>query len=261
MGIQLDIVSVSGQIATLFAVDIGNSAIKLYSNYNKFFYSYKSNWEKEIKLLLGSLSNQIVLFVVSSVNSEKYNYFSSLIDLNIFHKIIKVDEMFLTQKIISFKKVQNIGNDRKLGLIAATTYSDPPFITVDLGTATTINFVNADYECLGGAILPGIFTQLRSLVENTAALKRIKLESPTEILGMDTNSAVSSGIINGMLGTILFFINNLRCQFKDNTIKVFVTGGNARWVYDALMLKSNEIYEKPNLVLEGIVKLAKNYFQ
>jgi hypothetical protein len=71
MGIQLDIISIKGQINTLIAVDIGNSAIKFFSNNTLFNYSYKSDWEKEVKYFVGSLSNQSVCFVISSVNREK----------------------------------------------------------------------------------------------------------------------------------------------------------------------------------------------
>ncbi|MGB9702947.1 MAG: type III pantothenate kinase [Candidatus Kapaibacteriota bacterium] len=259
MAIQLDIISINGLISTLIAVDIGNSAIKFFSNNNLFNYSYKSDWEKEVRHFIGGLSNQSVCFIISSVNREKYQYLLSLLESNIFHQHFDINILLEKQNIINFNKIYGIGNDRKLGLIGALTYSDPPFITIDLGTATTINFLDENYICQGGAIIPGIFTQLRSLIEHTSALKRIRLEDPKELLGKSTNEAISSGIVNGTIGAIELFINKIRSQYQKQKIKVFVTGGNSLWIYEQLANQNEHIELKHYLVLEGIIKLAKKY--
>jgi type III pantothenate kinase len=183
----------------------------------------------------------------------------SLLESNIFHKYYNINEFFEEQKIINFSKINGIGNDRKLGLIGALTYSDPPLITIDCGTATTINYLDENYICQGGAIIPGIFTQLRSLIEHTSSLKRIRLEEPSELLGKSTNEAISSGIINGTIGAIKFFINKIRAENQNNKINAFITGGNSLWVYEQLVSELDHINLKNYLVLEGIIKLTKKY--
>lgn len=260
MAIQLDIISIEGSIHTLFAVDIGNSAIKFYSNGTFFHFSYKSNWEQEIERLLGSLSNQSVLFVISSVNPEKLDYLKKIIDSNIFFQSLSVNDLIQVQKLIDISEVAGIGNDRVLGLIGGLKYSEAPFITIDMGTATTINLIDKGNKVLGGVILPGVFTQLRSLIEHTSALKKIRLEQPQKLIGSNTNEAISSGIVNGMFGTVSYFLHTIMNDFEEN-IPILVTGGNSGWIINQLKSIMPSVQHIPTLVLEGIVLLTKTIKQ
>lgn len=256
METQLDIISIDGRVFTLFAVDIGNSAIKFFSKGTFFHISYKSDWQQELDWLLGSLSNQNVIFSISSVNYEKLEYLSNKINSNIFFRSILVDELLSKQQILDLSLLQGIGNDRILGLIGGLNYCKPPFLTVDLGTATTFNLLDDSNRILGGAIMPGIFTQYRSLIEHTSALKKIRLEHPATLIGKNTNEAVSSGIVNGMLGSVIYFIDMIRKNHTNN-LHVLITGGNAGWIIDELQNKIENVQHLPTLVLEGIISLTK----
>lgn len=256
MAIQLDIISIEGSIYTLFAIDIGNSAIKIYSNGEVIRLSYRTEWLTEINTFFKSLEHQHTLFVISSVNDEKFNIIKSIIEQNPFHKLLLVLELLQNQRIIDLSEIEGIGSDRVLGLIGALQYALPPLITIDCGTATTMNFLADNNVCKGGTIMPGIFTQFRSLVENTNKLKTIKLIKPEQLLGKNTNQSISSGILNGTIGAIHNFITQLQSQ-EDKQIAVFLTGGNAFWIADELQLRFPHLQIVPTLVLDGIKYLAK----
>lgn len=257
METQLDIVSIDGSIYNVLVVDIGNSAIKLFGNGELLRFSYRSKWEDDLKIVLSGLSSRLCLFVISSVNNEKLSVFESYLSCHSNFVIIKANDLIKKQTIIDISKLQGIGNDRLLGLIGGKYYSDSPLLTIDCGTATTINLLDKDDVCLGGAILPGIFTQFRSLTEHTSALKKIKLKKVESYFGKNTNDAISSGILNGTISLIKNYIQQAKNEVCSENLSIFLTGGNAIWIMENLMKLEPSIIYKPTLVLDGLKYLAK----
>jgi type III pantothenate kinase len=94
------------------------------------------------------------------------------------------------------------GPDRLLAGWAAARLHGRPVIVVDLGTATTVDAVDADGFFLGGAILPGLLLGAHALAEGTARLPRVELDLPSEAIGVDTAAAIQSGIVLGHLGAV-----------------------------------------------------------
>ena len=58
-----------------------------------------------------------------------------------------------------------------------------PTIVVDFGTATTFEAISAKGEYLGGAIFPGIDISLDALFGRAAALRRVELVEPRNVIG------------------------------------------------------------------------------
>lgn len=260
MATQLDIISIDGSVHQLIAVDIGNSAIKFYLNGQLLRFSYRTNWEESINSLLRSLSQRLCLFVISSVNTEKYDSLIDKITVYSTFRTALVSNLLLDQKFVDISLVKGIGNDRILGIIGAMRYSAPPLLTIDCGTATTINLVDENRVFQGGAILPGIFTQFRSLIESTSALKKIKLIKVDEPWGKITNEAISSGILYGTIGTIKEFINSAKDTLNSSEFSIFVTGGNSIWIADKLKDWNPKINHILTLTQEGIINLAMQHF-
>ena len=102
------------------------------------------------------------------------------------------------------------GPDRLLAAWAATVLHGRPVIVVDLGTATTVDAVDADGFFLGGAILPGFGLAAQALAEGTARLPRVELELPDEAIGVDTAAALQSGIVIGHLGAVRELVTRMR---------------------------------------------------
>lgn len=102
------------------------------------------------------------------------------------------------------------GPDRLLAAWAAIVLHGRPVIVVDLGTATTVDAVDADGFFLGGAILPGFALAAQALAEGTARLPRVELELPDEAIGVDTAAALQSGIVIGHLGAVRELVTRMR---------------------------------------------------
>src|SRR3954463_5977073 len=133
---------------------------------------------------------------------------------------------------------ERVGIDRLLAAAAADRLRDRdrPAIIVDLGTAITVDLVEADGAFAGGAILPGIATSARALAEQTDALPQIELEfldKPPAALGTSTVPAIESGIYWGAIGAIRELVSQLSAPFQIRP-DLFITGGASRQVADLL---------------------------
>ena len=107
-------------------------------------------------------------------------------------------------------------------------YSEKDFIlTIDFGTATTLNFVKYPGIFMGGIIAPGINMMFNSLLTNTAQLPSVQIDDYQNFIGADTNQSISSGIINSSIGLIERTIKHLKQNLNAEIINVFITGGNA----------------------------------
>ena len=145
-----------------------------------------------------------------------------------------------------------LGVDRWLAMIAAVAEHPTPVVVVDAGTALTVDGVTSTGQHLGGYIVPGLRTMLRSLGESTAAI-------PTEALSAaapgarsaSTRDAVCNGVVEASRGLVDRAVTYLRNR-ENLEPTVVVTGGDRRLV----------AYERsgwclcPDLVLRGIRHVA-----
>lgn len=238
------------------AVDIGNSQLKLLYENNFASFPYNSNFETALSNFLKTLSNKNLIFAISSVNPNIFEKFiHSLADYPNF-KYLSVKDLLQSQTLVDFSQVSGTGEDRKMGIISGLLYSNPPFVTIDIGTATTINVLNEDKVFQGGAIFPGPITQINSLNQSATALKEFQLFAPTSIIGINTEESINSGIINGTVGAILFFLDIIQKDIlKIKDFPIYLTGGSANLLYDKLQKYKPDIIYNRNLVLFGIFYL------
>lgn len=119
-----------------------------------------------------------------------------------------------------------LGIDRALALLGAGERLGYPVLVIDAGTALTLTGADADCQLIGGAILPGLGLQLKSLTQGTAALPATQL--PTQLpprWAMKTASAIESGVIYTVLAGIRDFIEDWHSQFP--TSQIILTGGDS----------------------------------
>ena len=129
-------------------------------------------------------------------------------------------------------------------------YSENDFIvTIDFGTATTLNFIKYPGIFMGGIIAPGINMMFNSLAANTARLPNVTMDNYKDIIGADTSQSISSGVLNSSLGLIERAINHLKQNLKINNVIIYVTGGNSNTILNHLNFEF--IFEE-SLVLIGI---------
>lgn len=242
---------------SIAVIDIGNSNIKAIVDNEKLISDYSVDWTNKIYIFLENHLASNAIVGISSVHPER---FSQLIE-KIKYKVITADELLKNQNIIDFSEIEGIGNDRLLGLIGATINFSPPLITVDCGTAITINVLNEKYKCEGGIIFAGIETQLEALSIKTAQLNKIDLYPEDDIIGKKTDSAIRIGIINGIAGAVIYLIDNIIKQyFYDKNINIILTGGTSRLIRPLLEKTNLKFHIDENLVLIGLLHLINHSF-
>jgi len=143
-----------------------------------------------------------------------------------------------------------VGADRLLGAWGAGLHHGTPIIVVDLGTATTVDAVDASGVFAGGAILPGMDLGLASLARGTAQLPEVRLSAPRAAIGQDTGEAILSGVVLGHLGAIREVVTRIAAELSPGGPRptVIATGGvtQAAWARDALLLPAAD--ELPPIV-------------
>lgn len=164
-------------------------------------------------------------------------------------KIITLDQIPLLEIY------PTLGIDRALAVWGAGINFNWPILVIDAGTALTFTGVDPQKRLLGGAILPGLSLQLKTLANKTAALPEITL--PTHLpdrWGLNTQNAIQSGIIYSILAGIRDFIEAWWDLFPDTPIAL--TGGDANILFEYLKLLFPQIAIKviiaPNLIFWGM---------
>lgn len=124
---------------------------------------------------------------------------------------------------------REVGADRIVNAVAAYERYHDVTIVVDFGTATTFDYVTANGEYLGGAIVPGVGISLDALYHKTAKLYRVELVKPPKVIGRNTVHAIQSGICYGYTALVDGMVS--RIQKENNThARVIATGGFAELI-------------------------------
>ncbi|HBH26102.1 MAG TPA: pantothenate kinase [Rhodospirillaceae bacterium] len=146
------------------------------------------------------------------------------------------------------------GADRLVNALAAARGPWPlPAVVVDVGTATTVDLVDAAGRFRGGAILPGPAAGLAGLRQAVAAgLPQVPLARPDSAVGPDTAGALTAGAYWGHIGAIQGVIAAMAAEIGAQPYSI-ATGGLAPALApdlapDALV---------PDLTLRGLVAMAR----
>ena len=150
-------------------------------------------------------------------------------------------------------KPATIGADR-LALVAAAVnlFPDRNNLAIALGTCITYNFVNSQHEFLGGGISPGMDMRFRSLQEYTAKLPLVKEDWNFPLVGYDTVTNITSGVILGMAKEIDGFIDAYSARYGN--FNVLLTGGNSGYFVPHL---KNQIFADQNLIFKGLYAISE----
>ena len=143
-----------------------------------------------------------------------------------------------------------VGPDRIVNSIAARARYGTPVIVVDLGTATTLDVVDAEGAYAGGIICPGVQIGAEALFRRGARLGQVELKVPERVVGRSTEESLQSGIVLGAVGTIEYLVKAVNREMGfDPSCPVVATGGLA----PALGAATRAIqHVDPELTLHGI---------
>lgn len=140
---------------------------------------------------------------------------------------LKVKHTLDTGLTIKVKNPAGIGADRLLNAVAGIEKYGTPLIVVDLGTAITLDVIDAEGSYIGGTISPGMELGMESLFSRTAKLPQIALEAPENYIGADTTEAIQSGIVYGCVGMVDTLIENIFRELGTRC-RVVATGGHSK---------------------------------
>jgi type III pantothenate kinase len=148
-----------------------------------------------------------------------------------------------------------LGSDRWVAMIGARARllaSGPPrpCTVVMVGTAVTVEALDAEGHFLGGIILPGHGIMLRALESGTAGL-----HVPTgDVRDFPTNTsdALTSGGTFAIAGAVQRMVDNLRKHCREEPV-VYMTGG-AGWKMAPSMSTAVELVD--GLIFDGLLEIA-----
>ena len=175
----------------------------------------------------------------------------------IWASVGKTPKFVLKENEIKTKDIQlsNLpdffGVDRALACLAALKNIENPLkkdlLIADFGTILSITKLNSHGSIIGGQLIPGFLTQLKSMEQNTNNLKiPIKYDIPTKDFLINTEDAILKGVINSLTGVINSAFNPL----KDILI---TCGGDSKFLTKFLKTDQTNIINVPNLVMEGMI--------
>ena len=246
----------------LLVCDIGNSKIKSALFKDDKISSLKA-FEDTESLLNFFSGKKITAAAVSSVVPEKLQMLKEG-----FFALFKFNPIIINRNSkfnlnIDYKTPATLGIDRICSAEGALYLHNLKYryrknsyiISVDFGTATTVNVIKYNSIFTGGLILPGIHMMFKSLNIETAQLPLVKPSEYENTIGNSTKSSIASGVINSTVGAINQVIEYLKQQNSKAVVKIFITGGNAKYILPYLNFDYN--YEK-GLVLYGIKAVYEN---
>lgn len=126
-----------------------------------------------------------------------------------------------------------IGADFIATSIGASTKYDAPLIVADIGSATKLTLTETGRRFMGGVILPGLGTSVRSLTEFIPHLPEVGLQVPEKVVGDSTIGAIQAGIMYGLIAQIEGIAERMERERGIKCVKI-LTGGYARLIKDYL---------------------------
>ncbi len=130
-------------------------------------------------------------------------------------------------------------------------------ITVDMGTATTIDLINASGEFEGGIIAPGLQSALLGLLENAPELPNVAVEKAERLIGRTTSECMSSGVVASQAA----MIRGLADMIDPHAV-VVVTGGMvpmiSNWLKERYIIDENLMFKGLKIIYDRNSNCPKN---
>ncbi|MFX1823122.1 MULTISPECIES: type III pantothenate kinase [Acinetobacter] len=148
--------------------------------------------------------------------------------------------------ICGYDEPSQLGIDRWLQVLAVATQAHENYCVISCGTALTIDLAKGQQH-LGGFILPNLYLQRDSLIQNTKGIKIPDAAFSELNPGRNTIDAVHHGILLGLLSTIEKVLHDFPAQ-------LVLTGGDAPLFAQHLAQYQPRI--EPDLLLKGLQHFA-----
>ena len=231
-------------------IDQGNSRTKiaLFEENGRLVKSlmYKSFTSADVERLfqLYSIRDSIISSVVN-IEPAIVNALNRL-----SNRFILLDHLTPTPIVNGYDTPETLGLDRLAAAVgAASLCPKENLLIIDIGTAITYDFVDADGIYHGGNIAPGLRLRFSSLKQMTKKLPLVEAEENELIplFGKNTRDAIAAGVIRGIAYEVKGYMHSLEKQVPH--FRTYLTGGHAAYILNNV---KRPIALEKNLVLIGL---------
>ncbi len=207
-------------------LDIGNTRLKYWitENHQVIEHGAELHLQSPAELLLGLIQHFKSLDLqqagVSSVQDKKNNERIQKIlkFLNVPVTFAKVHAEYAGLRC-AYEDTSKFGIDRWLQMLAVVNNPEQKYCVISCGTALTIDLTDG-LQHLGGYILPNLYLQRDSLIQNTKGIKIPDAIFDELSPGRNTIDAVHHGILLSLVSTIEKVLGKYPSQ-------LILTGGDA----------------------------------
>lgn len=176
--------------------------------------------------------------VLDAENNQRIRKILSLLNVPVYFAQVEAEYAGLR---CGYVEPQRLGIDRWLQVLAVAQ-AEQDLCIVSCGTALTIDLTEG-MQHLGGYILPNLYLQRDSLIQNTKGIKIPDMAFDELSPGRNTVDAVHHGIFLGLLGTI-------EKVLAQQPRQLILTGGDAPLF--ARYLKQYQPIVTQDLLLKGL---------
>jgi type III pantothenate kinase len=233
-------------------LDIGNTRLKYWISENDQIIEHAAelHLQSPAELLLGLIQHFKSLNLhqvgVSSVqdkkNNERIQKILKFLDVPVSFAKVHAEYAGLR---CAYEDTSKFGVDRWLQMLAVVNNPEQKYCVVSCGTALTIDLTDG-LQHLGGYILPNLYLQRDSLIQNTKGIKIPDATFDELTPGRNTIDAVHHGILLSLVSTIEKVLDKYPG-------KLILTGGDA-----PLFAKYLSQYQ-PSIETDLLLKGLQNY--
>ena len=143
---------------------------------------------------------------------------------------------------------RTMGSDCIVNCVGAYYLYHGACLVIDMGTATTFNYIDADANIRMAIIAPGMQTSAHALAGDTAQLPNVEIAKPTSVMATNTVASIQAGLYYTALGGLEKTIEVCREQIG-TPFTVVATGG-----FSSLFKGETELIDEfdPDLIFHGM---------
>lgn len=175
-----------------------------------------------------SFDDDIDGIAISSVVPRVTSAFREMTEKYFGFRPVVIEPGVRTGLPILTENPREVGADRIANAVAAVDLYGGPAIIIDFGTATTYDAVSAKGEYLGGVIAPGVEISMDALYLRAAALRRVELVEPRNVIGRTTVESIQAGAVFGFAGQVDGICRRMAAELGEPM--VVATGGLAELI-------------------------------
>lgn len=238
-------------------IDNGNTSVKVAFFIGTQVVATNRFVRRDVRLLQRFISTYKpdTAIVCSTASSAASQRIEQLVDERCRHVIHLTHETPMPIRL-GYRTPQTLGRDRIATAVGAWTIAQRldnacDVLVIDAGTAITYDLITSNGCFVGGNIAPGLALRFKSLHEHTGLLPLVQADGDAPVVGYDTETAIRSGVLLGLLGEVKSYIADLKLSHPN--LMVFITGGDGRRLHNRL--GQEDFIFNEHLAAEGLNRI------